>query len=199
MALSLRLRRSAVFLIVVAVVVGGLMSSRKKKRQTTDREQYLKNDFIERQPVYHEVAGQPEDGNGEEEQPLREQEFNGARPQEVVPALEPTPSFPMQQVEMMPALAPIQGMQVQALAPASMPATAPSGISFPGMPTIGVNGMPVQQVQAGSMYMNTTLPYGQYASPSTYVAAPAAYNQMGLGVTGPLTSVPVAGSQYVVR
>jgi len=187
------------------------MFSRKKKRSTTDREQGLKNDFIERQPVYHEVAGQPEDGAADEEQPLREQEFNEPRPQEVVPALEPTPSFPMQQVEMMPALVPMGGMQMQAMAPASTPVTAPSGISFPGMPTIGANGMPVQvvqQVQAGSMYqqyampqvqsMNTTtLPYGQYASPSTYVTAPAAYNQ--LGMTGPLTSVPMAASQYVMR
>jgi len=52
---------------VAALIV---TNKNKKKRSTTDREQNLKDDFIERQPVYHEVA----EADQEVEPMMREKE-----------------------------------------------------------------------------------------------------------------------------
>jgi len=160
--------------ITLAGVGAAAMAGRKKKRSTTDREAYLKNDFIERQPVYHEVPPTEEDG-------LMKPDSNGADMnrdgipdalQQPQVYLQPTNSFPL---------------QGQA-----------NAISFPGMPPIG--GSLLLQPTAGSTYMGalpqgasmnmtTAAPYQNYASQSVYTSAPAAYSQQ-LGMTMPGAMLP---------
>jgi len=188
-----------VVILVCCCLVGGggaafMLSGRKKKSRSTDREAYLKNDFIERQPVYQETPGSAQemepmikeappmanaaaDVNAEAAEAGDQRELAVEAQAPVVVPLQPTTSFPLQ----------------VGVPTTTVPATAPSGVSFPGMPTIGTS---MYTGQAASNYM-TTVPYGNYASPSAYVSAPSAYSQQ-LGMTTSIQAMPGA-SQYVYR
>jgi hypothetical protein len=147
----------------VAAVVGFLLMSNnkssKKKKKALDREAYLKNDFIERQPVYSDT-----DVPASQEEPLMAVEAP------VVPPLQPTGSFPLQQT-----VFPV----------ASTYATAAPMASFPGMPPIGTGSM----MQPRTTSMTTAVPYGG----STYVTGGSTYMQQPmqqLGLTTNLQSFP---------
>lgn len=209
---------------------GFMLYNRKAKpprKKGTDREAYLKNDLIndvERQPMYHDVPGPQE----EMEPMIKPQEptasvivEDGAsqymvtgvdRNRDGIPdameapaplvQMQPTPSFPMVAAGIPPVV------------------TAPSGVSFPGMPTLGGStymqntSMVVPQAQAytqsytmapqtASMtigsYANTaqtasyTLAAPSYGTPSTYVSAP--YTQQ-LGMTTSLQPIQETGIRY---
>jgi len=187
-----------------------MMRGQKKKRGTTDREAYLKNDFIERQPIYQDVPPQ----QMEEVEPMMAQkdqgvpmasvgiDYNNDGRADVVytgadlnrdgipdglqaPAtLQPTQSFPVQQVEL---------AQTVPVTTAVAPVTQASGVTFPGLPTIGATNVLQQTVAAPSTAqyimqpqaasMTATMPYGNYTTGSTYITAPSAYSQLGVTST----------------
>merc|ERR1711865_591447 len=185
------------------------MNKKKNKpRKPTERDAYLKNDFIERQPIYNEVPGQ------QETDPMMNMGPPGAQQslQDAVNQLQPTQSFPLQQVEMSvpmapppPApMAPPMMAQQQFAPPPEMAGLAPSLASFPGMPDIGGPGgsllqnqraapaqYPQMGVPAAPMSMNVTMPapYGNYPSQSAYMANSGVYAQQ-------VGQMPVQTIQY---
>jgi len=178
------------------------MQNRKKTKNTkrggpSDREAYIKNDFIERQPIYNDAPTKEETEpmmSAAAQEPV---EAYAAPPPPAPTNLEPTDSFPIQ-VELpaltaLPALVPLQTV-VQTSA-------SPSMVSFPGMPTLGGAvpslGGPGSFVPASMSYqiaapqtasMNVGLPYGNYGNTSTFVSAPSAYTQPG-AYTQPMTQL----------
>jgi len=181
-----------VLLCIGGAIVAFMMLGKKKKRSTTDREAYLKNDFIEQQPNYDE---QPE------QQPMMSSQDNVPPQMQVeVPPLAPAPVT----------LQPTQSFPVQVELAKTTAVAAPGAVSFPGLPTLGggqsvllqqpstvlpATTMTYSAPQATSMVM--TQPYGNYTTQSQYLAAPAAYSQVAqpvysqLGVTTSLTQYPV--------
>lgn len=172
-----------------------MMFGKKKKRSTTDREAYLKNDFIEQQPNYDEQPEQQPMMSSQDNIPPQTQqvEIPPLAPMGAPVSLQPTQSFPVQ----------VELAQTTAV-------VAPGAVSFPGLPTLGggqsvllqqpSTTLPATTVtysapQATSMVM--TQPYGNYTTQSQYLAAPAAYSQVAqpvysqLGMTTPLTQYPV--------
>jgi hypothetical protein len=180
-------------------LVGFLIMSKanKKKRAAGDREAYLKNDFIERQPVYHEVPGQlaenePMMSKKESNYEYQASEYVPAAP--MAPQLQPTQSFPVQQVELAP-------MTVD-----------PNAVTFPGLPPLGTGGASLlqqtiaapasapqyfAQPQAASMNVST-MPYGNYTTNSTYINAGSMYQQAmpQLGQTTTVGTVQMQPQQY---
>jgi hypothetical protein len=79
-------------LCICAGAVGAfIMLSRKKKNRSTDREMDMKQDFIERQPIYHDVPAQPEE---EMQQLMQEQEQAAMSSQMPLMPKEPEGSVP---------------------------------------------------------------------------------------------------------
>jgi len=182
-----------------AAGVGAFLYNKKnKKRKTTDREAYLKNDFIERQPVYQE---------GEETDPmLKERGRPGlSELSAAVATLENSnmQTFPVQQLEIGVPVGPPPAAPAPPAPTAGQAPMAPSLASFPGMPDIGFGGPgllqntaatrpPVQYSatpQAASMNV-TMQPYGNYPSQqSAYLSAPSAYSQQ-------VAAMPQTNVQY---
>lgn len=191
--------------VIVCLCLGGgglvafliMQKANKKKRAAGDREAYLKNDFIERQPVYHEVPGQPI-----ENEPMMSKKDsnyeNQASEYGQFPPMAPTQSFPVQ-VELAP-LVQVQGAD-------------PMAVTFPGLPPLGTGGASLlqqtiaapasapqyfAQPQAASMNMGGAMPYGNYTTNSTYINAGSMYQQAGMQMPqlGQTTTVQMQPQQY---
>jgi len=170
-------------------------TSKKTRKKALDREAYIKNDFIERQPVYSDtdvpasqeeplmaVAAVDVNGDGIADVMVAGVDANRDGIPDVLqapmlPPLQPTGSFPLQQT--VSAAYPVTTYTTAA------PMASPSLASFPGMPPIGTGSI----LQPRTTSMSTALPYGG----STYVTGGSTYIQQPsqqLGVTTNLTSFP---------
>jgi len=181
-----------------------MSKKQKKKKGGTDREAYLKNDFIERQPVYHEVPSQPEaaeampmlspisasregpvavtgidtTGDGRANVIVAGEDKN----RDGIPdALEGdrTASALVQQLTAPP---PLQPYQATASFPATVSAYAPQTTSSYMPYAGGYTTAGATYTTTPSTYLNTTM-----AAPTAY----SNYNNQQLGMTGPLTSFPM--------
>merc|ERR1719491_208104 len=185
-----------------------IMKNKKKKRSTTDREAYLKNEFIERQPVYDENIAQHQEAEPMLKGPVgadmnhdsrADMAYTGESMYREVQApvnpaqltMQPTQSFPVQ-VEL-----------AQPAPVAAAPVMEAPVFTFPGLPPIGGGSTLLQQqrqtfaaqpqtapmslaqpqyvtAQPQAASMNTSMPYGNYTTQSAYVSAPSAYSQQGI-------------------
>jgi len=179
-----------------------LMKKKQKKKPTTDREAYLKNDFIERQPVYEEEepmlkgpAGTDMNHDNRADMAYTGANMNHEMQAPVNPTHPTMQSLPVQVELAQPAPGPARS---------AAPVSEATNVMFPGLPPIGGGSTLLQQhrqtwgaqPQAASMIvgaqpqyvaaqpqatsMLTTQPYGNYTSQSAYVSAPSAYPQQGI-------------------
>jgi hypothetical protein len=119
--------------LCITAMLYAMKSGKKNTTRATDREAYLKNDFIERQPVYHD-APQPEETDPmiKEEAPMPP-----PPPPAEMSVIQPTMSFPMQ---------------------VSAPVTTLSGVPPPLITTAGPS-----MYAGNSMYANSNYGGSMYA------------------------------------
>jgi hypothetical protein len=132
-----------------------MFGKKKNKKTATDRENELKYDFIERQPVYEQVPSSDSvpmataaidvNADGIPDMYVTGADLN----RDGIPDVMQRPAAPL--------------MAPPPLVP-TVPATNPSGVSFPGMPTLG-----------GSTFLTPQMPYGNYTQQSAYYPNTAAY------------------------
>merc|ERR1712072_924148 len=153
-----------------------MMKKKPKQKKALDREAYLKNEFVERQPVYHEVPAQAP----ESEPMMKDMEaapvaamavdVNNDGRADIIVAGEDRDRDGIPDI--------LQGNPNASAIVQPLQATP----SFPlqvGPPPLMTN-VPMAASMAAPM------PFGNYASPSAYMPASMAYSQQ-LGMTGPLT------------
>merc|ERR1740130_1949177 len=134
--------------------------------------------------------------------------YSGMEAGAVLQGMEPTQSFPIQ-------AEPVQAMPMPVVQPSyamAQPVNQASGVSFPGLPTIGGGGGNILQQTVAAPMMNTSqylsaqpqtasmnmaAPYGNYTTQSQYLPAqPSMYSQPQLGMTTNLSQFQPNVVQY---